>query len=181
MNHMGNLSKVDSAIEFISLDKIDCITKLVLNDLKIPPQNIDDLIKCDEASEISERLYEKLISFNHELPITSLESLFFIPNYSPIKDLKMNEMNFVLKYEKFLDFRTKLLQKQCVGCDEFYIHYKLSSHKINLENCLNEISRNLSSENLQFLPDYRKRLSILSELGYLNRYVNKSIHFNINN
>lgn len=166
MTHMGNLSKIDAKIEFITLDKIDSITKLVLSDLKLPADN--NPYESEESARICEQVYEKLISFNHELPINSIESLFFISSYNPQKDLKMNEMNFVIKYNQFLSFRANLLQKQCMGCDDFYAHYKLSSHKVNLENCLSEITNNLSSENLQFLPDYRKRLQILSELGYIN-------------
>lgn len=164
--HMGDLSKIDSRIELISLNKVDCLTKLVIGDLKVPAENVPQ--QSEDAARICEQVYEKLISFNHELPISSIESLFFIPSYSPPQDLKMNEMNYVLKYNQFLACRGNLLQRQCTGCLEFYEHYKLSSHKINLENCLNEISRNLSCENLQFLPDYRKRLAILNELGYLN-------------
>lgn len=166
ISHMGDLSKIDSKIELISLNKVDSITKLVIGDLKVPAENVPQ--QSEEAARICEQVYEKLVSFNHELPMSSIESLFFIPSYDPAKDLKMNEMNYTLKYHQFLNSRASLLQKQCMGCLEFYEHYKLSSRKINLENCLNEISRNLSCENLQFLPDYRKRLAILNELGYLN-------------
>lgn len=165
INHMGNSSKIDSEIELISLDKIDSITKLVISDLKVPTDNDP---QSEDASRICQQVYEKLISFDHELPINSIESLFFISNYSPIKDLKMNEMDYTIKYDQFLSSRANLLGRQCMGCAEFYEHYKLSSHKINLENCLNEIKKNLSCENLQFLPDYRKRLSILNDLGYIN-------------
>ena len=158
INHLGNLAKVDCKIESISLDKIDCITKLVLDEIKAPTEN--DPYKSEEASKICEQLYAKLNSFNQELPISSIESLFLIASYNPAKDLKMNEMNYTLRFNQYLAVRYNLLQKQCMGCNEFYEHYKLSSHKINLENCLDEISRNLSCENLQFLPDYRKRFKM---------------------
>lgn len=166
INHMGNLSKIDCKLEFISLDKIDNLTKLVISDIRVPTET--DPYQSEDAKKLCEQVYEKLISFSHELPISSIESLFFISNYNPAKDLKMNEMNYTLKFNQFVGFRASLLQKQCMGCTEFYTHYKLSAHKIDLENCLSRITRNLSCENLQFLPDYRKRLQILNELGYID-------------
>lgn len=166
INHMGNLDKIDCKIESINLDMIDCITKLLITDFKVPTET--DPHQSEEASKICEMVYEKLVSFNHELPISSIESLFFISNYNPAKDLKLNEMNYTLKYNKLLNFRANLLQKQCMGCPEFYEHYELSARKISLENNLQQIDKNLSCENLQFLNEYRKRLKILNELGYID-------------
>ncbi|KAJ2597155.1 Antiviral helicase ski2 [Coemansia sp. RSA 1721] len=61
---------------------------------------------------------------------------------------------------------------QCCSCPDFLAHYLDAYRRAKLQSEVDEMSMQLSDQNLDLLPDYQLRLDVLKDLGYVDEMGN---------
>ncbi|KTW31200.1 SKI complex RNA helicase subunit SKI2 [Pneumocystis jirovecii RU7] len=88
-------------------------------------------------------------------------------NWANIRDLEFKELFMKRKL-----YEHKMCNRKCLECPDFISHF-LEAHKRYLIIEKIEILKELiSNQNLELLPDYEQRISVLKELNYIDDNLN---------
>lgn len=91
---------------------------------------------------------------------------------------KLKEAEFyqsiLLSLHELLEKRNSVLGKlsdpNLLFCPNFKLHYKQLHEQAEIKEEISSLQRLISDENLELLPDYNQRLSVLHTLGYIDNY-----------
>ncbi|KAJ2770521.1 Antiviral helicase ski2, partial [Coemansia nantahalensis] len=82
----------------------------------------------------------------------------------------------VLEFQELACERTRLASGgdgfQCRACPDIASHFLAVHERASLQAELDELSMELSDQNLDLLPDYRLRMDVLKDLGYVDEMGN---------
>eukprot|EP01132_Coremiostelium_polycephalum_P004188 gene4188-5243_t len=144
-------------ILYTSLDGNE-IKKLCEEKIKIEPKLIEsgDRVAIGALEQQLLRLIEK-----HPLPLGP-------PSLDPINKLKLKDPQFVQKYDRLEKIEKLIPQSKCHTCPKLKEHYSITEKRSQLKNMINDYKFSTSDDNLQLMPDFQNRLSVLKELGYID-------------
>jgi antiviral helicase SKI2 len=57
---------------------------------------------------------------------------------------------------------------QCTKCPDLLAHYGIVHQEQRLQETLKELEHNLSDLNLELLPEYHQRISVLKDLQFID-------------
>ncbi|KAJ1964264.1 Antiviral helicase ski2 [Dipsacomyces acuminosporus] len=81
-----------------------------------------------------------------------------------------------LEFQELVLERSRLIGSaagfQCCSCPDLAEHFLATHKRAELQGELDELTMQLSDQNLDLLPDYRLRLDILKDLGYVDEMGN---------
>jgi antiviral helicase SKI2 len=84
-------------------------------------------------------------------------------NWRKIKDLSLQNL---------LDARAKetaeAQNRKCVTCSKFLQHFTMQHDEWLVKENIAQLRQLMSDQNLQLLPDYEQRISVLKELGFVD-------------
>jgi len=89
------------------------------------------------------------------------------PEMDPFKELKLTSMDFVDKYNKRNQLAKRMASSKCQNCPKLSEQYSLMDKHARLRSHLNALRFALSEENLQLMPEFQQRLSVLHKLHYI--------------
>ncbi|KAJ2040038.1 Antiviral helicase ski2 [Coemansia sp. S3946] len=82
----------------------------------------------------------------------------------------------VLEYQELVHERARLTESaggfQCRACPDLAEHYLATHQRAALQSELDELTMQLSDQNLNLLPDYKLRLDVLKDMGYVDEMGN---------
>ncbi|UJO19573.1 Putative ATP-dependent RNA helicase [Fulvia fulva] len=88
-----------------------------------------------------------------------------------------NELDYY-KWLKEMDIRTLLdtrskaareaQERACIHCDNFPKHFAMAHDQWVIKDKIDSIRQLMSDQNLQLLPDYQQRISVLKDLGFID-------------
>ncbi|KAJ1949114.1 Antiviral helicase ski2, partial [Linderina pennispora] len=132
---------------------------------------LDGVVKLGSSLVSKQRLNSTTptdVPSDLELKISqALQALMLQPSaeypWAKVRELEFQE----LVYE-----RARLVQSavgfQCMACPDLPAHFTMTHRRAELHAHLNELTIQLSDQNLDLLPDYRVRLEVLRDLGYID-------------
>ena len=77
-----------------------------------------------------------------------------------------------MSIRQLLDQRTQTAKvaqsSECIHCPDFPKHYAMEHDVWTVRDRINSIRQLMSDQNLQLLPDYQQRISVLKDLGFID-------------
>ena len=160
-------SKDKNGFNYQTID-VNCIHKILNKNLgkKFDPKPI-----VDENENSKNRHKDETMSAVEKLKDFSFEdnySLMTIDSIDPKKTLQIREINLVQTLDKFIDFGERLLNFKCIKCKDFVKHFETIAKKMSVLIESEKLEFRLSTQSLQFLPDYKSRVNVLKAMGYMD-------------
>jgi antiviral helicase SKI2 len=87
----------------------------------------------------------------------------------PFKDFNMREISLVDRWRSFQTILPSASAIRCHECPSFPAHFAQYFESRRLEADKEAMERRMSEESLLVYPEYKAKLNVLIELGYLNR------------
>jgi len=141
----------------VDQSQITVISKIKLNN------------KVDAASLLDRPVQSELNALFQALLQTALQNTNGIDGINPVKDLNIKEIEFVEKYNQHVqDLKALQTSFQCTKCPDLLSHYGIVHNRRVIEEKVKDIEYRLSDRNLQLLPDYQQRLSVLQHQGFVD-------------
>ncbi|KAJ2756728.1 Antiviral helicase ski2 [Coemansia pectinata] len=137
---------------------------------------LDVVVKLGPLSGVKHSLGQRaLTSVPSSLAIAirnSLDALFERPLDMEYPWQKIR----VLEYQELVHERARLTESaggfQCRACPDLADHYFATHQRAALQSELDELTMQLSDQNLNLLPDYKLRLDVLKDMGYVDEMGN---------
>ncbi|RWS25190.1 hypothetical protein B4U80_04866, partial [Leptotrombidium deliense] len=166
----GDIEKFPFRFEDIKLSSIHIVYKhlLKVNGANVVKEKNLAPHKRDELNQCLTDLSQFFSKMQHQLPITSIPSLFLVNYVDAVKDIGNREVSFYEKYTKLKDTRTNFLTFDCLSCDSFLSHFSKTMDTLQLKNEAKDLAYYLSPESLRFLPEYESCCEVLKRRNYLN-------------
>lgn len=90
------------------------------------------------------------------------------PALDPVKDLKLNDLDVVKKYNLRQTLLEKMAQNQCHICPKLREHYNLIKNQHTLKEKVKQLKFELSDAALQQMPDFQQRIEVLQDVGCID-------------
>ncbi|KAH7139272.1 NUC185 domain-containing protein [Dendryphion nanum] len=137
---------------FIPLNDVECLTRTVIDF----PETVKNVNKKKEALILARDQFQPLCgSWNY--------SDWDEFNYEKIKNLNFRDID---------DKRRKTGQiaadRQCLKCPDFVKHFAMEHDEWIIKENILQLRQLMSDQNLQLLPDYEQRISVLKDLGFID-------------
>lgn len=103
------------------------------------------------------------------------------PEIDPIRELKMNDLDFVEQYSRKNILVQKMSASKCNECPKleeqvwwwrllsYSWQYQLMHQHAQLKNQFDSLKFALSDENLLLMPEFQTRCAILEKLNYIDK------------
>lgn len=170
----GSVSEVQVMILYDAAASTQQLDGLVLPPTRVYLPTLNPVLQCIK------------IPSTDLLVITSISIREMSENHLVLRDLVgiAGQMNFTgdlkeLEFTKIkeLDFQEKSREKsillaalstfQCNQCTDFVKHYSQVHHEQQLQRQVDELSMIISDQNLELIPDYYQRVSVLRDLKFI--------------
>eukprot|EP01088_Endostelium_zonatum_P017135 TRINITY_DN4905_c1_g1_i1.p1 TRINITY_DN4905_c1_g1~~TRINITY_DN4905_c1_g1_i1.p1 ORF type:complete len:1322 (-),score=354.13 TRINITY_DN4905_c1_g1_i1:6-3947(-) len=86
----------------------------------------------------------------------------------PIKDLKINDWDFVEMFKKSEELGNRMKGSKCHKCPKLQEQYDLVTRQEQLKREIRDLRYALSDESLRLMPEFQTRLKILQALNYVD-------------
>lgn len=86
----------------------------------------------------------------------------------PVRDFKINDLEFADKWMRRERMLERMKQSKCHTCPKLKEQYVAMEQRQKLVDEISELRRNLSNENLQLMPEFQQRVSVLRFLNYVD-------------
>lgn len=86
----------------------------------------------------------------------------------PVAELKIKDLDFVENYRLKHQLLSEMKQVKCAQCPKLAEQYEHIDRRVRLEENLEQIKFALSSDNLEMMPEFNKRLAVLKRLQYVS-------------
>lgn len=86
-------------------------------------------------------------------------------DWSRIKELRTRE---ILEHRK--QEATKCQQARALDCPDFVKHFSMLHDEWLIKENISQLRQLMSDQNLQLLPDYEQRISVLKDLGFIDQH-----------
>ncbi len=87
---------------------------------------------------------------------------------NPVKDLKMLDVDFSLKYKKYQSMVSSLENSKCHLCPKLSETFTLVQQRMMLTKKLRNLKHLVSNESLALFPEFNQRLEVLEQLHYID-------------
>ena len=91
-----------------------------------------------------------------------------LPLVNPMRDLKINDLDFVGAYEQRKAVVEEMRANKCHKCPKLEQHFAVTDINRRLRISLEELKYSLSDDSLMLMPEFEARLSLLRSLGYID-------------
>ncbi|KAJ2732895.1 Antiviral helicase ski2 [Coemansia sp. BCRC 34962] len=137
---------------------------------------LDAVVKLGPLSAVKHSLGQRaLASVPSSLAIAIRSSLDNLSGRSLDIEYPWHKIR-VLEYQELVHERARLTESasgfQCRACPDLADHYLATHHQAALQSELDELTMQLSDQNLNLLPDYKLRLDVLKDMGYVDEMGN---------
>ena len=149
--HLG--PNVSVSVENIPFSAISIVT---IKQIKI--QNVDEILSKNDPE--MQMLLMRLLSIGSEIRNDGILEY----DWSKIRDLEFQEHH----RERLSLLKVELKSFQCTKCPELLDHYGIVHQERKLQETVRELEHNMSDLNLELLPDYHQRISVLKELQFID-------------
>uniref|UniRef100_A0A1D1YRD5 Helicase SKI2W n=1 Tax=Anthurium amnicola TaxID=1678845 RepID=A0A1D1YRD5_9ARAE len=92
----------------------------------------------------------------------------FPPALDPRKDLKLNNIDLVMKYDRHSQLLQELAENKCHGCIKLKEHLMLAKEIKKHKEDVNALRFQMSDEALQQMPEFQGRIDVLKEIGCID-------------
>ena len=79
-----------------------------------------------------------------------------LPGVDPVKDFKLNELEFVNSYLNAQGLQVQLLSSQCYGCPKLVRQYCLAERIGRVQQAIGYLKHALSGQSLTLFPDFQQ-------------------------
>lgn len=146
-------SEFSLRIAIVPIGEIECVTRTLLR----VDQPLTLLNNRDEA--------EKLAT-NEILPLCQSWT------FRDWEEVNWRDRIKDLEIRKLLDQREEAAKNaqvgKCLDCPKFLQHYAMQNDEWLIKENIAQLRQLMSDQNLQLLPDYEQRISVLKELGFID-------------
>ena len=153
---------------FISLPQWE--SEMQLRIMTIPLEDVEALTKSHVQID-AEGVLKK------DKEATSNAKAELLATCSPWTSSTWNELDWY-KYLKEMGMRTLLDERtqaatraqdcKCIHCPDFPKHFAMAHDQWVIKDRIDSIRQLMSDQNLQLLPDYQQRISVLKDLGFID-------------
>lgn len=91
------------------------------------------------------------------------------PTFDPIKDMKINDIDFVDQSKRVDFLEKKLTTYQCLQCQNIHEHFSVMRANMQVRNDVSMLQLQLSDQNLQLIKEYEQRIMVLQRLDYIDK------------
>ena len=145
-------SELSLRITVVPISEVECVTETVIKS-DGPFQSLNDK---KEAQKLAESQFIPLCT---SWTYRDWEEV----NWRKIKDLS---------FQNILDARAKAAEeaqsRKCLTCPKFLQHFTMQHDEWLIKENIAALRQLMSDQNLQLLPDYEQRISVLKELGFVD-------------
>ncbi|XP_054161038.1 SKI2 subunit of superkiller complex protein-like [Oppia nitens] len=162
----------DDSFEYKTID-VGSVHKILNKQIKAKSIDVRAIVDENENSRNKYKSKDETLMVIEKLRQLSLPDNYQILNVEsidPKTNLQIKDIDSVEKINRYLDLSNKLVTFECIKCPTFVKHFDSIVNKMTLRKQMDEIDYKLSSESLQFLPEYGTRLKVLESLDYINQY-----------
>ncbi|XP_071948306.1 superkiller complex protein 2-like [Antedon mediterranea] len=92
-----------------------------------------------------------------------------LPALNPVKELKIQDMEFVEKYMKMQSLQEVVFDYKCLMCQAVDEHFAEHDHNMELRDKVKELGYQLSEDSLLLLPEYHQRIKVLQKLHFIDQ------------
>ncbi|KAF2788967.1 antiviral helicase [Melanomma pulvis-pyrius CBS 109.77] len=137
---------------FIPLNDIECFTKTVID----IPEAVRNLTKRKQLAKLAQDQFVPLCqSWNYQ----DWDEY----DYGKIKTLIFRELDDARRKEGIV-----ATQRECFKCPDFLKHFAMEHDEWIIKENILQLQQLMSDQNLQLLPDYEQRISVLKDLGFID-------------
>lgn len=180
-SHLSSADQVTSFSVFIMCDKtspkpnqISIMRGKDYEVVTVPAENILHIcvpkLKVDPSKLMSSKLdsgtassvIQQLDSFLNESPLGPKE-------IDPIREAKINDLDFVELHSKKKKLIQAMNQSKCQKCPKLPYQFELMDKYSKLNKLQKNLKYALSDENLDLMPEFQQRLTVLKKLNYIDQ------------
>ncbi|KAF2500286.1 antiviral helicase [Lophium mytilinum] len=138
---------------YVPLSDIECITRTIID----VPESVKNLNKRKEALELARNQFMPLCKS------WTYQDWDETNTWDRIKNLHFREASDARKREG------ELAQSGvCLTCPHFLKHFAMQHDEWIIQENIAQLRQLMSDQNLQLLPDYEQRISVLKDLGFID-------------
>ncbi|KAJ4349708.1 Antiviral helicase ski2 [Didymosphaeria variabile] len=135
----------------IPLSDMECFTATVID----IPEGVDNLFRKKDALKLAQ---DQFIPLCQSWDYQDWDEF----DYDKIKKLEFREIDMARRKAG-----REATSKKCLECPDFLKHYSMAHEWLIKENIV-QLRQLMSDQNLQLLPDYEQRISVLKDLGFID-------------
>ncbi|KAF6221727.1 hypothetical protein HO133_001695 [Letharia lupina] len=147
------------------------VAEMELKVLKIPLSDIDSVTKT-----IVQIGTDKLLKHSEEATkiaageVAKICAAWDQPNWDELDWSRMKELQTreILEHRK--QEATKAQQTRALECPNFVKHFSMCHDEWLVKENISQLRQLMSDQNLQLLPDYEQRISVLKDLGFIDHH-----------
>jgi antiviral helicase SKI2 len=147
-------SELSLKVSIVPLSDIECVTETIIKS----EGPFKALNNKKEARQLAE---EQFIPLCESWTFRDWDEV----DWRKVKDLTVQNL---------LDERKKVAEeaqnKECLKCPKFLQHYTMQHDEYVIRENIAQLRQLMSDQNLQLLPDYEQRISVLKELGFVDEH-----------
>ncbi|KAF2644916.1 antiviral helicase [Massarina eburnea CBS 473.64] len=136
----------------IPLSDIECLTRTLID----IPQSVEKLNRKKDALQLANDQFVPLCGSWGYKDWDEYD-------YEKIKNLKFKEIEMQRK-----NLGQEATQKECLKCPQFLKHFAMEHDQWLIKENILQLRQLMSDQNLQLLPDYEQRISVLKDLGFVD-------------
>ncbi|MCL7049423.1 hypothetical protein MKW94_018400 [Papaver nudicaule] len=125
-------------------------------------------IKIDQIGLLEEGSNAAYAKTVQQLSETKTSGNKYPQALDPIKDLKMNKVEFVEAYHAWNILLLDMSANKCHGCSKFKEHLAIVKESHTHKEEVNKLKFQLSDEALQQMPDFQGRIDVLKAVGCID-------------
>ena len=149
----NRLADMNLRVSNIRLSDVVCVTRTVIR--------IDQPLKALNDSNTAQKLVDDEL-------IPLLKSW----NYEDWDEINWAKLMKSISIRNILDARRKaadeVQESKCISCPKFIQHYVMQHDEWLIKENIAQLRQLMSDQNLQLLPDYEQRVTVLKELGFID-------------
>lgn len=138
----------------VHISDIDCLTKTVVQ------------IETDSLLRSGEEVVAKLIAGE----LTKICPPWNQPNWDELDWSRVKELQTRVIMEHRKREAAKAQQARALACPNFVKHFSLRHDEWLIKENISQLRQLMSDQNLQLLPDYEQRISVLKDLRFIDQH-----------
>ncbi|KAF2712633.1 antiviral helicase [Pleomassaria siparia CBS 279.74] len=147
-----NENEYTLAWAFIPLNDVECLTNTVID----IPEAVRNLTKRKQLAKLAQDQFIPLCSSWNYQDWDEYD-------FGRIKTLSFRELDEARRKEGVV-----ATQRECLKCPDFMKHFAMEHDEWIIKENILQLRQLMSDQNLQLLPDYEQRISVLKDLGFVD-------------
>jgi antiviral helicase SKI2 len=136
----------------IPLSDIECLTRTIID----IPEGVENLFKKKDALKLAQ---DQFLPLCQSWDYDDWDEY----DYDRIKMLKFREIEMARR-----KLGQEATQRECLKCPNFLKHLAMEHDQWLVKENISQLRQLMSDQNLQLLPDYEQRISVLKDLGFVD-------------